>query len=144
MPEGVVPDEGLARGLFWTLDNPDTQLDAWQLLLFVNDFTPGPSTTLADLVEPSWTSYVRAALIPAAWSEPTVSGNVATSEWGTDPVEFLNVSSATETVYGCAYWDPIFAVLRFAQRFESGDIRPIAAGESILIIPRFTRRGTAA
>jgi len=143
MPDGVVPDEGLARGLQWTLDNPDTNLDAWQLLLFVNDYTPTLTTTLADLVEPSWTSYSRAALLPAFWSAPMVAAHVASSEWGADPVEFKNLVSATETVYGCAYFDPIFGVLRFVQRFEVGDIRPIAAGESVLVIPRFTRRSEA-
>jgi len=140
MPDGVVPDEGLARGLFWTLDNPDTALDAWQLMLFVNDITPDRDTVAADLVEPSWTSYARAALMPGDWSAPTVTAHIAESVNGTDPVEFPNVSSATETVFGCAYFDPLFGVLRFVQRFEPGDIRAIAAGESVFVLPRFTRR----
>lgn len=142
MPDGLVPDEGLARGLTWTLDNPDTQLSAWELMLFVNDLTPDAGTVFADLVEPSWSSYARAGLTPGDWSAPTVTDNVATSEWGTDPVEFPNVSSTAETVYGCALYDPLFGVLRLVQRFDAGDIRLIGAGESVLIVPRFTRRGT--
>ena len=79
--------------------------------------------------------------MPGDWSTPTVAAHVASSENGTDAVEFMNVSSPTETVYGCAFFDPLFGVLRFVQRFDSGDIRAIAAGESVLVLPRFTRRG---
>lgn len=144
MPDGLIPDEGLARGLSWTLDNADTQLSAWELLLFVNDFTPDEGVTLADLVEPSWPEYARAALVPAQWSAPVVADHVAESVWGSAPVEFTNGTGATETVYGCAYYDPLLNVLRYAQRFDDGDIRPIAAGDGVSVIPRFTRRGTAA
>ena len=143
MPDGLVPDAGLARGLTWTLDNPDTQLDAWQLLVWVNDLVPDAGTTLADLVEPSWSGYARVGLTPAQWSVPVVTDHVAESVWGTGPVEFANASGPTETVYGCAMYDPLFNVLRFVQRFDAGDVRPIAAGESVFVIPRFTRRGTA-
>jgi hypothetical protein len=141
MPDGLVPDEGLARGLEWTLNNGDTQLDAWQLMIFVNDFEPDEDTVLADLVEPSWPGYARYAMVPGGWDIPAIIGHVAESVWGTDPVEFLNATGATETVYGCGYFDPLFGVLRFVQRFDAGDIRAIAAGESVQIIPRFTRRG---
>lgn len=141
MPDGLVPDEGLARGLEWTLNNGDTQLDAWQLMLFVNDLTPDEDTVLADLVEPSWPGYARYAMVPASWSAPVIAGHVAESVWGQDPVTFTNATGATETVYGCGYFDPLFSVLRFVQRFDVGDIRPIAAGESVQVIPRFTRRG---
>ena len=144
MPDGVVPNEGLARGLQWTLVNPDTTFQAWELLLFTNDITPNAATVAADLVEPSWTSYARVGLTAAAWSSPVVEDNLAVSDWGSEPVVFTNEESDTETVYGCAIFDPQFGVLRFVQRFDAGDIRPIAAGESVSIIPRLTRRGAAA
>lgn len=144
MADGIIPDGGLTRGLQWTLVNGDTELDAWRLLLFKNDITPTRLTVLADLVEPSWPGYARYPLMPDSWhfSEP-VDG-VATAVWGEDPVEFLNTFGPTETVFGCAFLDPLFSVLRYVQRFDPGDIRPIAAGESVLIVPRITRRGTPA
>ncbi len=140
MPNAIIPDEGLPRGLTWTLDNDDTQLDAWQLMLFVNDFVPDADTVYADLIEPSWTSYARVTLTPGDWSAPVVTDHIATSEWGTDPVEFVNAASATETVYGCAMFDPLFGVLRQVQRFDPGDIRPIAAGQSVFTVPQYSRR----
>lgn len=141
MPGGIIPDEGLARGLTWTLVNGDTSLVAWQVMVFVNDITPDANTVVADLVEPSWASYARVNIPPAGWSAPVITDHIATCTWGTDPVEFANVSSATQTVYGCALFDPAFNVLRFVQRFDVGDIRPIAAGESVLVVPRFSRGG---
>lgn len=141
MPEGIIPDEGLARGLEWTLVNGDTQTIAWELLLFVNDITPDADTVLADLVEPSWPGYSRFPIAPQGWELAAVVEHVALATWGTDPVQFVNSVGPTETVYGCGYVDPAFGVLRFVQRFDAGDIRPIAAGESVQIVPRFTRRG---
>lgn len=141
MPDGVVPNEGLSRGLVWTLVNPDTQLMAWELVLYVNDLTPGADTVFADLVEPSWPEYVRVPLTPADWGVPVLDGDQMVSTWGVNPVEFHNASGATETVYGLGYYDPAFGVLRYAQRFDAGDTRPVAAGESVFVVPRFSRRG---
>lgn len=143
MPEGVIPAEGLADGLRWTVNNGATQLNAWQLLLFVNDYTPNTNTTLANLVEPSWVGYSRFPLAPNGWSTPDVVEGVAVTTWGTDPIIFVNSVGPTETVYGCAYVDPNTGRLQFAQRFEPGDIRAIAAGESVQIVPRLSRRSHA-
>lgn len=142
MPDGVVPDEGLARGLEWTLVNGDTQINAWQLMLFTNDITPTRLTVLDDLVEPSWPGYSRFPLAPQGWELAAVVEGVAVATWGTDPVQFVNSVGPTETVYGCGYVDPLFGVLRYVMRFDPGDIRAVAAGESVQIVPRFARRGT--
>lgn len=141
MAEGIVPNEGLARGLKWLIDNPDTQLFAWELVLFVNDLTPGAGTVFADLVEPSWGGYARFPLTPADWGEPIVAEDAARSTWGLNPVEFVNVAGPTQTVFGVGYYDPAFGVLRYCQRFDPGDIRPVAAGESVVIVPQFSRLG---
>lgn len=144
MAEGIIPDEGLLRGLQWTLDNGDTQTFAWQLLLFVNDLAVDEDSVFVDVVEPSWAGYARVNLPPSGWSVPFLTDHIATATWGTDPVEFVNTTGPTETVYGCAMFDPAFGVLRQIQRFEAGDIRAVAAGESVFLVPRFSRRGTPA
>jgi hypothetical protein len=142
MPDGLIPNEGLNRFLKWMLDNGDTALTFWRMGLYVNDLTPVPGTVLADLVEPSWSSYSRIALPNGDWSAPTLDGDSSTSTNGVDPIEFKNVSSAAETPYGLFIVDPIFGVLKWVQRFDPGDIRSIGAGASVLIVPRFGLRGT--
>ena len=144
MPAGVFVDEGLGRGLKWLLDNPDTALVEWELLLFVNDFEPDEDTVLADLVEPTWGNYARVVLDPAAWTAPFLEDHVVRSDWGTEPTAFLNDGGPTQTPHGFAMYDPGNGVLVYAERFDPGDIAPVPDGESKFIRPRVTRRSHAA
>lgn len=144
MPAGVFVDESLGRGLRWLVNNPDTQTQAWELLLFVNDYTPDETTVLADLVECSWGGYARVILDPDDWTDPFIEAHVARVDWGTEPTEFANDGGPTQTPYGYAIFDPLLAKLVYAERFDDGDIAAVADGESKFILPRFTRRsGTA-
>jgi hypothetical protein len=144
MPAGVVPDEGLGRGLRWWVNNPDTQTMPWEFLLFVNDFTPDEDTVLADLVECSWGSYSRVTMTPDDWTDPFIADHVARVDWGTEPTEFKNVGGPTQTPYGFAFFDPLLGVLRYAERFDAGDIAAVPSGESKFILPRLTRRSANA
>jgi hypothetical protein len=139
MPNGIVPDEGLSRELYRILVNEDTAFQAWQLLLFVNDYTPIGSTNLADLVEASFTGYSRRAIDRAGWGAPVVAGGVATATHAT-PQTWTNGNVGDVTVYGCAYLDVTFNVLRFAERFDSADIVAVNPGGTITVLPVFTYR----
>ena len=144
MPAGVFIDEGLGRGLKMLVDNPDTALVPWEMLLFVNDITPDEDTVLADLTEPTWGGYARVTLDPGLWTAPFLSGHMASVEYGTEPTEFANVGGPTQTPFGFALFDPGWAVLVYAERFDDGDITPVADGESKFILPRVTRRSLPA
>lgn len=144
MPRGVFVDEGLGRGLKWLIDNPDTALVPWELLLWVNDITPNELTTLAHLEEPTWGGYSRVTLDPATWTAPFLEAHEARSDYGTDPVEFPNVGGPTETPRGFAIFDPGNGVLVYAERFDAGDIAPVPMGGSKFVLPRVTRRSRAA
>lgn len=144
MPAGVFVDEGLGRGLKWLLDNPDTALVPWELLLFVNDLEPDEDTVLADIEEPTWGGYARVTLDPATWTAPFLEAHEVRSDYGTEPVEFANDGGPTETPHGFGIFDPGNGVLVYAERFDAGDIAPVADGESKFILPRVTRRSRAA
>jgi hypothetical protein len=136
---GVIPDEGLSRECYRILNNEDTQFQAWQLLLWVNNFTPDESTTLADLTEASFSGYSRRALPAAGWSTPTVAAHLATSTQAATQV-WTNGNAGDVTVYGCAYLDVTYNVLRFVQRFDTADITAVNPGGTIAVTPTFTYR----
>jgi hypothetical protein len=134
---GIVPDEGLSRETFRVLNNEDTQFSAWVLLLWVNDYTPDASTTLANLVEASFAGYSRRTLTADSWSVPTVAAHVATSTFAV-PQTWTNGSGANVTVFGMAYYDLAFAVLRYVQRFDAPDIVAVVPGGTITVTPKFS------
>lgn len=144
MANGIVPDEGLADELSAIVVNPATEFAAWSLLLWVNDYTPDESTTLADLTEASFTGYSRRSLIASQWQAPTVAAHLATAVWGTTPQVWTNGDSGDVTVYGCAYFDTVAGVLRFVERFDDADIVAVTPGGTIAVTPRFSLRSQLA
>jgi len=144
MPNGIVPDEGLADELLSILINPMTEFAAWSLLLWVNNYVPDDATTLADLEEPTFTGYSRRSLIAADWGVPVVAAHVATSTWGTVPQVWTNGGATSVSVFGCAYYDTVAAVLRYVERFDVADIVAVAPGGTIAVTPRFTYRSQLA
>lgn len=144
MPTGIIPNEGLARGLEWWVDNPDTQTMPWQMMLFVNDIVPDADTVAGDLVEASFAGYSRVDLTPENWSDVFIEDGAASTQWGEAPTEFENTGGPAETVYGFAFYDPAFNVLRYVERFDPGDIAEVDAGDSKFILPRLTRRSEPA
>lgn len=139
MANGIIPDEGLSRECYRILTNPDTEFQQWQLLLWVNNFIPTGAVTLADLVEASFTGYSRRALQWDGWSVPAVAGGLATSTQPTSQT-WTNGNPGDVTVYGCAYFDPTYNVLRFVQRFDPPDIVAVNPGGTITVTPAFTYR----
>jgi len=143
VPNGIVPDEGLADECSAIVNNPATQFVAWQLLLWVNDYTPDDSTTLADLVEATFTGYSRRALVAVNWSVPTVAAHVATTT--NSPTQtWTNGDAAPVTVFGSAYLDVTAGVLRRVQRFDVSDIVAVQPGGTITVTPRFSYRSQLA
>lgn len=144
MPNGIVPNEGLARGLFRTLKNEDTDLFPWELILWVNNYVPHVGTTLADLVEPTFAGYAAKTMNNDLWTVPVVTGNEAWSTWKVEPSVFTNTTGPAETVYGYAMRDNHFGVIRHVQRFDAADVREIGPDEVVVILPKFTRTSQAA
>lgn len=144
MPNGIVPDESLGDELLAIVHEASTALFPWQLLLFVNDYTPVASTTLADLVEPTFSGYSRRTLDPAAWTAPVMVGVYAESTNGTDPQLWTNGSGAAVTVFGSAYLDPVTGRLRRVQRYDPADIVAVEPGGVIGVVPKFSYRSQLA
>jgi hypothetical protein len=138
MPAGLLPDEGIAKQLEYILSAPIAGELGWKLLFFVNDIIPTRATRLADLVEATWGGYVRLTMDRDRWTVPTVTNGCAKSTWGTQNVSWTCTDGKNQTNYGYAYLDWTRGVLRFVQRFDANDIRPVVTGDRVLILPTYT------
>lgn len=141
---GICPDEGLERRLLRLLVNADTEFQPWSCLLFVNDFTPDVTTTLADLDEPTWLSYARKSLQADQWVMLGVTDSEANAQYGEEPLYWENDSGPDETVYGYAIYDSMLSQLVLVQRFDPDDIREIETGQQIGVLPKFSFRSQTA
>jgi hypothetical protein len=138
VPDGLVPDEGLGDTLADILKNEPEVLIAWSLVLFANDIDPTRTTVYADLVQPTWSGYSSRSLARDGWLEPVVTAGCAVTTYGTDPQMWTVGEVTAELVYGWALLDPSRGRLRFVQRFDSGDIRPLDVNEQFGLLPRYT------
>jgi len=138
MPTVVAPNEGLPALLRYMIRETISGVFPWQLILFTNDIEPDQDTVFGDLVEPTWTGYVRIQMDRAEWTSPVIEDDHAVSTWKTTPSVFVNGGGQTEEVFGYAMLDDVAGVLRFIQRFEPGDIREIEPGAALTILPRLT------
>ena len=98
----VIPDEGAVYLLRRLTRVDPLDRDPWEVRLFQNDYTPGPSTTGADFVESSFTGYARITVDPDDWTLPTIQDGRATCSPGPDPLVFQNVGSLPQWVFG--FW----------------------------------------
>lgn len=143
MPEGLIPDEGLAVPLSRILDPAGANHSTWRLIFWVNDIVPDKDTVKADLVEASWLGYSIVTLIPSTWTYPTVNDGCATSTYGTTALTWYVTGGPLETNYGYALIDPGANVIRFIQRFEAEDIAPVVPGSRVVLLPTYTLTSAA-
>jgi hypothetical protein len=144
MPDGLIPDEGLDNSLLRILDPAGRGGSAtWRLIFFVNDITPDADTVLADLDEATWGGYSFVTLMPGLWVTPIVSDGCATSNYGTDALQWNVLNSMSQTNYGYALVDPGAGVIRFIQRFDDADIQPLVTGGTVLLLPQYTLTSAA-
>lgn len=138
MPAGLLPDEGIGGQLQYILSSSISGVLPWQLRLFVNDIVPDNTTKLADLVEATWLGYNRASLDRSKWTLPSVADGCARSTWGTDPIEWTCHSTDHPTNYGVAYVDFTTGVIRWIQRFDDADLRPLEPNQRFQLLPVYT------
>lgn len=138
MPPGILPNEGIGAQLEYILKSAISGVLPWELMFFVNDITPTAATVLADLVEASWSGYMRATLDRADWTTPTVDDGCAHSTWGTDAIVWYVTGGPTETNYGYALVDTMAGVIRCIQRFDDEDITPVVIGGQVTLLPEYT------
>lgn len=90
-------------------------LGGTNMLLFTNDYTPGPNTTLADLDEPTYLGYVRAAVTltgPYQTPDGKLGVHVPDTEW------VLPAAQPGQTFYGMGIVDGAGALV-MASRFAA-------------------------
>lgn len=139
MAAALLPDQGIADQLSWILSATISGVSNWQLVLWVNNYTPDNTTTLANLTEATWPGYSRVTLNRSSWTTPTVSAGCATSTYGTIPLVYYVGGVLPGVInYGMAFYDPAFAVLRWVQRFDTPDLVPLQPGGQFQILPQYT------
>lgn len=138
MPDGILPNEGLADQLGYLLRSPISGVLPWQLMLFTNSIEPTAATTLAELEEATFPGYGRLTMDRPLWTVPDVASGCASSTWTTTPTTWRNGGSVPVTVYGYAMIDIGAGVIRFVQRFDDDDIAPLEPGGELSILPRYT------
>lgn len=90
---------------------------SWKLRLFINDYTPLPSSVFADFVEASFAGYANIDVVQANWQNVTVAAHVASSTNSTTYTFQANSSGVTpQTVYGYCVTSGA-SVLEYAERF---------------------------
>jgi hypothetical protein len=138
MPDGISPDEGITALLDYVLRADIPGVYPWQLMLWVNNYTPVAGTTLANLTEASFAGYARASLPREDWTPAVATAGCCSSEFGTSPIQWVCTGGPFETVYGYALVDATANKLRYVQRFDANDIRPVALGFPLTLRPRIT------
>lgn len=138
MPAGLLPSEGIGDLLEYMIKRAISGVLPWELRLFKNDLTPTPATVLADLTEANFGGYSRLTMTRATWTTPTVVSGCAHSNWDTVATVWDVTAGPSQTIYGYAYVDASLGVLRFIQRFDSGDIHPVVIGSKITLLPQIT------
>jgi hypothetical protein len=98
--------------------------------LFVNDFEPGRTTTLADLTEAAWAGYNAVPVGDAEWLDTGVSGDV--DIWIHSAISFANSSGADQSAFGYYATDAEGELLLVA-RFDSAPLVR-SDGESFIVI----------
>lgn len=143
MTTPVIPDASLGARLAALLERTNPLATSWQLLLFVNDFTPTPATTLANLTEPSWTGYSRYTLARSGWGVPVVTTGCAVSTHGTSPYQFTQGGGPTQKVYGYALFDAVASRLELVVRLDTPDQLDVESGQTYSLQPRYTLTSAA-
>ena len=143
MPEGLLPTEGIALQLSAILNEPITGYGNLQVILWVNDYTPTAATTLADLVEATWSGYARKTVVRGSWEAPTVTGACGVTTYTTMPQEWTVTATTTQVNYGWALYDSFHNVLWFVQRFDNADLVPLPVGYTVKLLPRYTLTSAA-
>ena len=143
MPEGLIPDEGLAAWLKRVVDPAGASPASWRLILWVNDLDPDNATVLASLTQASFGGYNFLTLMPGAWTAPAVVSGCATTTYTTDAYTWYVTNAMGQTVYGWALTDPGAGELRFIQRFDDADIAPLETGGRLLLLPTLTMTSAA-
>ena len=143
MPNGIIPDEGLAAWVKRIVDPGGASPASWRLILWVNDLVPDTDTVLADLTLATFTGYSFVTLMPGAWTDADVVDGCATTTYTTAAQTWYVIDAMGQTVYGFALTDPGAGQLRFIQRFDDDDIVPLESGGRISLLPTLTLTSAA-
>ncbi len=96
----IVPDAGKILMLASILKQT-SGFESLLVDLYVNNYTPVASSIFSNFTIASYTGYAQLPLARATWPTPTVSGAVAQSIYGTNPLVFaVSATGSPQTVYG--------------------------------------------
>lgn len=138
MPAGFIPSEAAGVQLLESLGKNLPTVLPWQLWLWVNDLEPDWDVVLADLEPATFAGYSPVNLERVYWTTPTVHEGCAHSTWKTEPVIWYVTGGPVETIYGFAFVDVSNGIIRYIQRLDEADIRPVSIGGKVTLLPTVT------
>lgn len=137
----IVPDQGEVQmlGILLGLLPPEAALD---LRLYVNDYTPTLTDTVASYEEMSTHGYARLSVPPAAWGiTPAQPGkNTPALARGARQTFVFSIAGPPVLVYGYFFVTPVAGRVWAAERFADGPYRVQNPNDEISVEPEFTTR----
>lgn len=133
----ILPKQGILDWLDWQIRHTGSDPPDLVLGLFANDVTPTVDTVYADLVSATFTGFMQWNLTRSGWTAPVRSGDKAVSTWGTTPIQWT-CTAGPQTIYGWYAFN--FANLHLMIVERSDTPRPVAIGDTVKLLPRFTNQ----
>lgn len=126
----TVPDEGKSSLLSSLITN---KLNATNIKLFTNNYTPDHTSVAASFVEAAWTGYAQVAM--AGWSAPAATGDFHYTTTA-NPAVFSNTSVGAQVCYGYYMVDATGKVIG-AERFAGAPLS-IPSGNTLTVTVTYT------
>jgi hypothetical protein len=132
----VLPNQGEGILLKNTLKGGLEGDPAWNVGLYINNYTPVQTSVNADFTEATFPGYAQEAIDPSLWTSPTIISNRAsmTANSG-DPYEFTN-SGSSQTIYGYFIYDTTSSLIIGAEKFATS--RTINTGDTLEVTVNWT------
>jgi hypothetical protein len=143
VPNGFIPDEGLSVQLTRLVNPVGAGAEVWRAVFWVNPLIPDHTITLAGLTLATWPGYTFVTLDPTKWTAPVVSSDCAVTNYGTTALTWNVTGPTTQTNYGYALVAPGAGVIRWIQRFDDADIKPLANGDQVTLLPQYSLTSAA-
>lgn len=106
----------------------------YTLRLFKNDYTPSPTSALADFTEANFTDYAAKALASGSWLPATTVSGAAQKAYDTEQSWVCGATG--NTIYGYYVVDDTTGLLEYAERFDVP--RVLINGNELRFTPKVT------
>lgn len=137
----VVAPLTILEAVLTALKGTGGTLNAPTCVLFVNDYTPDQTTTLADLTIATFDGYAN--IVGVTWSGPFASSPTIAEIIGSGCFFAADGDSVSQIAYGYALVDAGVTTVKVAARFDTPK-QFNGPGDALMVIPRVQMKNQAA